>query len=206
MMKQVFLVMVLVMAMGVLGCTSRAVSTTPRSAIEQLLLSGAVDAALAKLELPGVAGKKVGIDTANLSTYDVEYVRAAARVRLAEMGAVLAAKAEEAEWVVEVASGGLGLEHKTSVVGLPSLPVPNAPVPTPALTPYRSIEQTGIVKLLFLVHADGKLIAIRRCYARYDRDETFLFGLRYQTHDDIRAGWEAADRDLTAPPADEKAP
>ena len=181
-------------------------TTTPRSAIEQLLLSGAVDAALAKLKLPEVAGKKVAVDTANLKAYDVEYVRIATRARLAEMGAILVDEPAEAELIVEVASGGLGLEHKTSVVGLPSLPVPNSPVPTPELAAYRSLEQTGIVKLLVFVHAKGKLIAIRRCYGKYDREESVLFGVRLQGHDDIRAGWEAADRDLAAPPAGSEKP
>ena len=42
-----------------IGCTSRTVSNTPRTAIEQLLLSGAVDRALAKFDVPELSGKKL---------------------------------------------------------------------------------------------------------------------------------------------------
>ena len=90
----------------------------------------------------------------------------------------------------------MGIEYKTGVLGLPALPIPNAPVPTPELAFYRSTEQTGIVKLLMFVHADHRLVAVRRCYAKCDRDERTLLGIKFQTTDDIRLGWQAADTEL----------
>jgi len=183
---------------GLAGCSSRLVTNTPRSAIEQLLLSGAVDRALEKFELPEIEGRKVFLDFANLKTYDVEYVKGASRARFARLGATLVEKREDAEYVAEVTSGGHGIEFKSSVIGLPPMPVPNAPVPTPELSAYRSLEQTGIVKLLILVHNNGKLVHVSRCYAKYDRDESFLFGYRFQRQDDVRKGWEAADEELEA--------
>ena len=95
--------------------------------------------------------------------------------------------------MVEVACGGLGIESKNSVIGLPPLPVPNAPVATPELSAYRSCEQTGIVKLLVFVRQVGRLVAVRHCYAKYDRDESSVFGIKFQRADDIREGWEQAD-------------
>jgi hypothetical protein len=178
------------------GCSARPVTSTPRSAIEQMLLSGAVDRALEKFYLPELVGKKIYIDFANLSCYDVEYVRLATRARFARMRVVLVDKADEADYVVEIASGALGTELKTEVVGLPALPVPNSPAATPEMTAYSSGEQTGIVKLLVLVHRKGKLVGTAHCYAKCDREESFAFGYRFEQEDEIRSAWDEADVDL----------
>ena len=185
----------------VVGCSRRQFTTTPRSAIEQLLLSGAVDRALAKFELSAVRGANVCLDFTNLKAYDVEYIKAATRARFAELGAVLVDKPADSGFVVEVACGGLGVESKNSVIGLPSLPIPNTPVPTPEVSGYRSSEQTGIVKLLLFVRKGGRLVAIRHCYAKCDRDESSIFGIKFQRFDDIRQGWEQADRQRWGPKA-----
>jgi len=175
------------------GCTSRRISHTPRSAIEQLLLSAAVDKAMLKLELPQVKGRKVHADFTNLNCYDQEYVRAAARTRLAELGGVLVATPDDAELTVEFACGGLGTEFKESVIGLPAMPVPNSPVGTPEAPAYRSQERTGIVKLLVFVHAKGKFVAAAHYYAKADRAEGFALGWRFQPTDEIRDGWDESE-------------
>ena len=186
---------VALLAFVFVGCTSRLVTNTPRSAIEQLLLSGAVDRALAKLELPEVRGKKTFVDLSNLKAYDVEYIRVATRARIGQMGAILVGKVDDAEVVVEVASGGVGTEFKDAVVGLPTFPIPNSPVSTPELNAYKTHEQTGIVKLLVFVHERGRLLTAMHCYAKCDRDESFSLWYRFHQEDNIRQGWEKADRD-----------
>jgi len=178
------------------GCTSRTLTSTPRSAIEQLLLSGAVDRSLEKLRLPEAIGKKVFLDFANLKAYDVEYIRAATRARFAKIGALLVEKPEDADLIAEVASGGLGLEYKSAMVGLPAMPVPNAPVPSPEVSAWKSVEQTGIFKLFIFIHAKGRFIAANHYYAKCDRDEGFTLWWRSQREDDIREGWEKADLKL----------
>ena len=203
-MKKVVLSLAVVMLLA--GCTSRRVSHTPRSAIEQLLLSGAVDKAAIKLDLPGAAGKKVYTDFNNLNCYDKEYVRAAIRARVAGLGCILTAKPEDADWTIEVACGGLGTEFKESVIGLPALPVPNSPVGTPEAPAYRSEERTGIVKLLILVHAKGTPILVRHYYAKADREEGFALGMRFQPIDDIREGWDKSENDAAAPTPAKDAP
>ncbi len=190
-------VSVLMMAgMFATGCASRHVTNTPRSAIEQLLLSGAVDRALEKFSLPELSGKKLFVDFTNLKAYDAEYIKVATRARMAELGAVLVDKAEQADLVAEVCSGGLGIEYKNSVVGMPALPVPNSPLPLPAVPLHRKTEQTGIVKLLIFVHAKGRFVAASHYYAKADRDESFILWWRFQSTDDVREGWERADLKL----------
>jgi hypothetical protein len=185
---------VLILAASVLltGCATRQISTTPRTAVEQLLLSAAVDHAMAKLDVPELRGRTVFLDLTNLATTDVDYVKVALRARLTEQGVRLTTS-DKADLTVEVASGALGMELKTNLIGLPAIPVPQAGLPFPEASLYKTVEQTAIVKLLVFVHEKGKFIASAQYYARSDRDESFILWWRFQRHDDIRSGWERAD-------------
>ena len=178
------------------GCSSRTVSNTPRTAVEQLLLSRAVDLALEKFDMPEAAGRTMYIDLTNLKSYDYEYVKVAVRSRFAKLGATLVDKPEEANYICEVASGALGTEYKSTLVGVPGLPVPSSPVPLPEVSLYRKVEQTAIMKLLVFVHENGKHIASGLYYAGADRDESFLLWFRFSHRDQIREGWERADAEL----------
>ena len=191
--KAVPLVLVMLFAAA---CSSRLVTNPPRSAIEQLLLSGAVDKALARFYLPELVNQKVFVDFTNLAAYDQEYVRAATRARVCRIGAILVDSADEADYVVEVASGALSIEFKEAVVGLPALPVPNAPVPVPEAPLSRSTEQTGIFKLFIFVHSHGRFVAANHYYAKIDREESFVLWWRSQTRDEVREQWEDADTRL----------
>jgi len=184
---------IVVAALASLGCTSRTFSTTSRTAIEQLLLTRAVDVAMVKFNMPELADKKVFIDFTNLKCYDAEYVKVAVRTRVAQIGSRLTDSAADADLTVEVASGALALEYKHGVIGMPALPVPNSPVPLPAMPFYRSTEQTAIVKLLIFVHDSGKFVASHMYYAKADRDESFILQWRATKQDDVRTGWEQAE-------------
>ena len=175
------------------GCSTRTVSNSPRTAIEQMLLSTAVDAALEKFELPEAKGKKVYIDLANLSGTDSAYMKVAVRGRFAEIGAILTNTEGDAELTAEVASGCLGTEYKSFIIGLPSVPVPGSVIPTPEASVFRNVEQTGIMKFLIFVHARGKFVALNQYYAKSDREESFFLWHRSQRKDNIRESWEKAD-------------
>jgi hypothetical protein len=180
-------------ALASAGCSSRTFSTTSRTAIEQLLLTRVVDVAMVKFDMPELAGKKVFIDFTNLKCYEAEYVKVAVRNRIAQTGSILVPTAETAELTVEVAAGALALEYKQGVIGMPALPVPNSPVPMPAMPFYKTTEQTAIVKLLIFVHASGKFVASHMYYAKADRDESFLMQWRSSKTDDVRTGWEQTE-------------
>ena len=184
------------MLVVVSGCSTRIFSNTPRTAIEQLLLTAAVDKAVEKIELPEVAGKKVFVDTAALKAFDAEYIKVAVRARFARIGAILVPKDTDADYVAEVASGCEGTEYKSGMIGLPPIPVPNSSMPTPELAFYRKVEQTGILKLLIFVHDKGKFVASGQYYAKADRDEAFILFFRFQHRDDVRKGWQRAQVSL----------
>ena len=120
------------------------------------------------------------------------------RARFVEIGAHLTEDAEQADYVVEVSSGALGTEYKSSILGIPSIPVSNSSVQSPELALARGIEQTGIAKLLVLVHSNGELVRTGHYYGKVERDENFVLWFRWQSKDDIRKRWEAADKKLKA--------
>ena len=204
-MKRLYmLAMALVLAAG---CSSRTFSTTSRTAIEQMLLSTAVDRAMERFDMPMLRGAAVFLDFTNLKCTDAEYVRVALRARVAQQGATLAADAGAADIIVEVASGAMAMEYKSALVGLPALPVPQSPVPFPEVSLFKTIEQTAIFKLLLFVHKDGQFLALDQYHAKADRDESFVLWYRFQHQDDIREGWERADLKLAekqSPPAGER--
>jgi hypothetical protein len=187
---------IVVAALASSGCSSRTFSTTSRTAIEQLLLTRAVDVAMVKFDMPELAGKKVFIDFTNLKCYEAEYVKLAVRNRIAQTGSILVPSAETADLTIEVASGALALEYKQAVIGMPPLPVPNSPVPMPAMPFYKTTEQTAIVKLLIFVHDSGKFVASHMYYAKADRDESFIMHWRSCKTDDVRTGWEQSELKL----------
>jgi len=180
------------------GCTTRNFSNTPRTAIEQLLLSAAVDNAVAKFHIPQLAGKKTLLDFTNLKCYDAEYVKTAVRARFAQIGADLVQDPEQADYVAQISSGAIGTEYKSSLLGIPSIPVPGSPTPLPELALARGVEQTGIVKLLVFIHSNGKVVTTDHYYGKADRDESFILWFRFQRTDDIRKAWEKADNKLKA--------
>jgi hypothetical protein len=178
------------------GCSSRTVSNTPRTAVEQMLLSAAVDAALEKFELPQAKDKKVYVDLTNLKGTGSEYMKVAVRGRFAQIGATLTDNADDADLTAEVASGCLGTEYKSFLIGIPSMPIPGSSVPTPEASVFRTAEQTGIMKFLIFVHAKGRFVALNQYYAKADREESFFLWFRSQQKDEIRESWEKADAKL----------
>ena len=187
-----WLLLLLVPALTV-GCSSRKYSMTPRTAIEQLLLAEATDRALDKLDMPMLRGAKVFVDFTNLKCVDAEYVKVAIRTRVARLGSILVESADKADYTMEVSSGALALEHKEALLGIPSIPVPQAGVPLPEVAFWKTVEQTAIMKLLLFVHKKGTFVAADEYYAKADRDESFLLWWRFHRSDDIRQGWEQAD-------------
>jgi hypothetical protein len=182
----------------VIGCASRKFSNTERTAVEQLLLSTAVDNAVGKFHIPQLAGKKTYLDFSNLNCYDAEYVKTAVRARFTEIGTSLVEEQNQADYIAEISSGALGTEYKSSLLGIPPLPVPGSPIPSPQLALASNVEQTGIVKLLVFVHSNGKTVTKEHYYGKAERIERFFLWWRSQPTDDIRKAWEKADEKLEA--------
>lgn len=147
------------------GCMAWRVTDPPRTAVEQLLLSTAVDRAVSQLDLGAIVKEKtVHVDVEKLEAVDKPYVVASLHERLGMMGAFILPSAEGAEVIVEARSGGLAIDKFHIMIGIPalSLPVPDTlgSVKTPELPLILRERQFSYAKLgLFARRSDGRPLA-----------------------------------------------
>jgi hypothetical protein len=106
------------------GCTTARQSNTARTAREQLLISNAVDQALAKVDFAAFQGQRVLVEEKYLDCTDKGYVIGSIRHRLMLNGAAIATKPEEADVVMELRSGGVGTDDADSYLGIPQIVLP----------------------------------------------------------------------------------
>jgi hypothetical protein len=127
---------------------------TARAASEMLLISQAVDEAVAKIDFSPLSGQAVFLDTAALEkdTVDKGYLVSVVRQQLLAHGALLQEERFRAVYVIEVRSGGLGTNRHSLLVGTPALSVPtlvpglpSANIPEIALA--KRSDQRGIAKI-----------------------------------------------------------
>lgn len=138
----------------VAGCGVTRRSDTTRTASEQLLISNAVDQAVAELDFGPIAGKHVFFDSQYLAgAVDEKYLISTLRQHLLHHGCVLQTDREEAEYVVEARAGAVGTDRHDITVGVPAvnLPVAVAATGVPPVIPEipfaKSTDQKGVAKI-----------------------------------------------------------
>jgi hypothetical protein len=149
-----------------IGCaTTREQSKTPRTAIEQLLLSEALERSLAGLSVPLPTGASVVVETAGLSG-DQSFVRKLVEDRLGAEGMLIREKAEDAGYLVRVIVQTLGTEQDNSFFGMPPVQSGLLPFALPELAVYDKKIQYGVarVSLALFERATGRLIIATRLY------------------------------------------
>jgi hypothetical protein len=140
---------VAIVALGLFtGCTTTKTSNTARTSTEQLLISNSVDRALAKVDFRPFRGRAVFVEEKYLDSVDKNYVAGSIRHRVIHAGATLASKAEEADVILEVRSGGIGTQMNESYVGVPklALPIP-IPISIPQVKLWNKTSQVGTAKI-----------------------------------------------------------
>jgi len=106
------------------GCTSARTTNTARTAREQVLISNAVDRALAKIDFAAFQGSKIYVEEKYLDCVDKGYLVGSIRHRAMVNGASLVAKPEEADIVLEIRSGAIGTDTADSFLGTPEIVLP----------------------------------------------------------------------------------
>ncbi len=133
------------------GCGAFRETHPARSASEQLLISGAVDAALVNMPGDWMEGRVIYLETAHLDAYDAEYLVQKLRNTVLANGGRLTSEREEAEVILEVASGGLSTDEGRWLLGVPETPVP---IPfmdalrIPELPLFKMVTHAGKAKLI----------------------------------------------------------
>ena len=113
---------------------------------------------------PIPAGKKVFVDATYFDGVDTKFAIGAIRDRLLKLGAMLAAKREDAEAVVEIRAAALSIDESDTLVGMRSfdVPIPLAgPLTLPEIALFKRDERKGIARLAATSYGvkDGRLIA-----------------------------------------------
>ncbi len=142
------------------GCTTITMTEPPQTATEQLLVTTAIDGAVAKMNVSSFApGTRIFVDTSffdglgrDRTILFPKYAMAAVRERLLRAGALLTDDRQMADVIVELRTGGQSVDHNALFVGIPSLTIPapptfTTPVTTPELALFKRDRKTGVAKL-----------------------------------------------------------
>lgn len=135
------------------GCGTTRMSDTARTGTEQLLVSNAIDRAINNMDFSGLADREVYLDAQYLrGAVDEGYIISSLRQHLLANGCILKANREDAIFVVEARSGGVGTNRHDVLVGIPSFTVPYSgvagmPSQVPEIPFAKSTHQKGVAKL-----------------------------------------------------------
>ena len=149
------------------GCTTTRLTEPDQTATEQLLLSIAVDHAVEQLNPEIPPGTKIFVDAQYFDTGDAKgfakYAIASIRDRLLHQGARLVDDRKDAAQVVELRTGGISIDHRDVLLGLPPIPVPiplSGTIVTPKIALFENDKRTGIAKIALTVYdRNGALTA-----------------------------------------------
>ena len=161
--------MVAVLAPLVGGCAlTQEVTRTPRSAIEQLLLTQAVERSLTDVTVPLLEGAAVRVEVSGLQTdrvnmhlskedtdfgvidspsWDLAYVRDAVSARLGELGYLIKNTMNETDFLVRVKVESMGTNQGKTFFGLPAIQSVIIPFALPQITLYQKLGQLAHVRL-----------------------------------------------------------
>ncbi|MGB7156951.1 MAG: DUF6655 family protein [Tepidisphaeraceae bacterium] len=170
------------------GCATIRTTDPPRTATEQFLLSGAATRAIDQLSSESLRDRKVFIDTTFLgsgqTTNEYAFLIGELRAKLLLSGIRLVPKREEAQVLLELRSGGLGIDRLEYLLGIPSLYLPTAtqttvPIATPELAIVKSTKQRGFASVAYVAYwADtGEVVAHSGPFiGRTVREDWWIFG------------------------------
>ncbi|HND53701.1 MAG TPA: hypothetical protein PLV92_14935, partial [Pirellulaceae bacterium] len=154
---------------GLLLTTIGCGSTKSRTATEQLLMSDAVDRAVAQIDFTDLAGQKIFFDTKyivntkdpqfignqkGLGFVNAEYVIGSLRQQMVAADCRLQEKVEDADFVVEARLGAVGVDNNEVIYGMPaSQPYSAAATAMGTVPPIPALPEIAIAKKIIQVGA-----------------------------------------------------
>lgn len=181
------------------GCSStRRVTDPDRTATEQFLLSTAASRAVEKLSVEGLRGRKVFVDTQYFAGSEQPFVIGELRAKLYLGGVQVVPERDQSDIVMEVRSGGVGIDRTGVLVGIPSLLIragnddddgeATVPLATPELALLKNVDQKGIASVAYIAYwrDSGEVIASSGPHLGWSSREDYWFlGLGERTVGDI---------------------
>ncbi len=177
------------------GCANLRVTDPSRTATEQFLLSQAAIEAVRPLSFEALHGRKVYVDDTYFAASEKEFVLGELRAKLLLSGVEITAPKEQAEIILELRSGGVGIDRYESLLGIPSIGaagagasaaagVPVASIVTPELAITKEVRQLAFASVAYVAFwvDTGEVVAssgpsIGRAY----RDDWWLLGFGPRT-------------------------
>ncbi|MDI6451251.1 DUF6655 family protein [Anaerobaca lacustris] len=177
------------------GCASLRVTDPSRTATEQFLLSQAAVEAVKPFSFVVLRGHKIFVEDTYFAAAEKEFVLGELRAKLLLSGVEISVKREQAEIVLEVRSGGVGIDRYETLLGIPSIGtaaaataagagVPVASIVTPEIAFTKSIKQIGFASVAYVAYwADtGEVVdssgpSVGKAY----RDDWWLLGFGPRT-------------------------
>lgn len=133
-----------------LSCSFSRPTRVPRSATQQILATEAIDRALEQFEFPDVKGKRVLVHVGPPGdAIDAEFLRSAVSVELYEHEAIVVRSREEADLVLGVLVGAMGLDIGGRFVGIEGTGGGFIPFTIPELALYKKTRTEGFAKAEF---------------------------------------------------------
>jgi hypothetical protein len=182
------------------GCATQRVTDPPRTATEQFLLSEAVVEAVEPLSFDALHGRKVYVDDQFFGASEKAFVLGELRARLLLAGVQIATDPRDAEIIVEVRTGGIGIDRYESLIGIPSIGataaatsaaagVPLGGFVTPELAIVKETKQVSFASIAYVAYwvDTGEVVASSGpSIGRAWRDDWWLFGFGPRTIGTIR--------------------
>jgi hypothetical protein len=145
-------------AVGATGCGTTRMTDTVRAASEMLLVSAAVDNAVAQIDCSGLHGQNVFLDVQYLDgTVDKGYVISSLRQHLLAHGVKLREDRKESDVIVEARSGGVGTDRSSLLLlGTPAMSVPvvitGQPSQIPEIALIKKTDMKGVAKIALFAY------------------------------------------------------
>ncbi len=189
--------LILLAAIGspLVGCSSIRVTDPPRTATEQFMLSTAATEAVDGLSFENLRGRQVWLDDRYFAASESAFVLGQLRARLLLAGVRLVPDRDLCDVVVEVRSGGVGIDRYDSLAGVPPVfisgPIEGAagaPLVTPELAITKNQRQRGFASVAYVAYwrETGDVVAASGpSVGRSTRDDWWFFGLGPRTTGDI---------------------
>jgi len=187
-----------IVVMAPIGCTTVRVTDPGRTATEQFLLTESASRAVKQLTADALRGRNIFVDTTYFGSTEQPFVLGEFRAHLLEQGVLLLAKRDDAEIIVEVRTGGVGIDRYGVLLGLPTLALSGGsaagaggstvPINVPEIALIKNVRQDGIAAVSYVAYwrDTGELVAASGPFVgRSLRDDWWFFGFGPRSTGDI---------------------
>jgi hypothetical protein len=166
------------------SCTYYRTTDPPITADQQFLISEATIRAVDQLSAVALRDRIVFVDSTYLTGPDSSFLIAEVRARLLVSGVRLADNKAKSQVILELRSGGIGIDRQYYMVGLPSFALPGTGGPsgsafaTPEIAFVKNQKQRGYASVAFVAYLteSGELLASSGPFVgRSSREDYWLF-------------------------------